>query len=265
MLIFNCELTHPAEIGLAELERGFFYGDGCFETLRLSRGGFPLWPWHLQRLRETSEAIHLELPDIFFSQVEIERLARLLVPSAAGDCAFRLALWRAGGRGRHIASTRAHWLLQCLGPAPDFFEEVRLASEPVTLPQTQGPHKRLGQSTYATLPVTADGEDVLLVNDRGHILETLNSNVWILHGERLLTPPLSSGCINGVWRRAVFSLRTNLAIPLEECEISAGDLTPQTPLMLGNALRGFHPVPGHPFPQTLALHIHHQLWRPKVP
>lgn len=261
MLIFNGELAHPSEIGLAELERGFFYGDGCFETLRLSRGAFPLWPWHLERIQETAEALRLDVPDHFQSRDNLERLARLLAPSAAGDYAYRLALWRAGRRGRWIASTRAHWLLQYLGPAPDFFQEVRMTSEPVTLPQAQGPHKKLGQSIYAALPLRTETEDALLMNDRGLVIETLNSNIWILQADRLLTPPLSSGCINGVWRRAVFSLKKSLALPLEEAEISAHDITPHTPIMLGNALRGFYPVQGYPFPQALALQIHHQLWK----
>lgn len=261
MLIFNGELTHPSEIGLAELERGFFYGDGCFETLRLCKGTFPLWPWHQERLRETAEFLHLNLPDIFLSQEDMERLARLLAPAESGDYVFRLALWRTGGRGRRSASVRAHWMLQCLGLAPPFFQEARLAEKPITIIRSQGPHKTLGQNTYTTLALYSESDDMFLTDDRLRIVETLNSNVWIQVDERLLTPPLSSGCINGVWRRAVFSLRNSLNISCEEAELTVGDLSPHTPVMLGNALRGFYPVEGRPFPYDAALRIHQILWK----
>lgn len=260
MLIFNGELIHPSEVGLNELERGLYHGDGCFETLRLHRGTFPLLRHHAERLKETAAALGLHFPEKLHSPETPERWAALLRPAATGDFAFRLTLWRAGNRGRRPASGGSHWMLQCLGSAPDFFQKVQVGVKPLILPQAQGPFKLLGQNAYTRLPFSGDAQEFLLADQDGRLVESLHGNVWVVREDALLTPPLSSGCINGVWRRAVLSVRQKLSFRVEESDIRMDQITEATPLMLGNALRGFYPVHAYHFPQTWAEEVHQIIW-----
>lgn len=52
-----------------------------------------------------------------------------------------------------------------------------------------------------------DADDVLAINANDELVETSRFNIFAYDKERdvVLTPPLSSGCINGVYRRFVFS------------------------------------------------------------
>ncbi len=52
-----------------------------------------------------------------------------------------------------------------------------------------------------------EAHDILAVNKRGQLVETSRCNIFAYEGERdlVLTPPVSSGCINGVYRRFVLS------------------------------------------------------------
>ena len=45
------------------LDRGFSYGDGLFETIRMLAGHAPLWSRHMQRLALGCERLRLPLPD----------------------------------------------------------------------------------------------------------------------------------------------------------------------------------------------------------
>jgi len=43
-------------------DRGFLYGDGLFETIRLINGRMFRWPQHLARLQRGAEFLQLQLP-----------------------------------------------------------------------------------------------------------------------------------------------------------------------------------------------------------
>ncbi|MCS6981911.1 MAG: aminotransferase class IV [Flavobacteriales bacterium] len=260
MLVFNGELVHASEITFEELERGFFYGDGCFETLRLHGGRLPLWTYHLERLKEGAGLLGLLVPQPLESAEEVERLARLLMPPGRTGGRFRLALWRKDGKGRRPVGDKAHWLLQYLGDGPAFFQ--RLTVHPFPLSRTHfatGP-KWLGQREYTLQALPVQEEEAILVTSEGHLCEGLHANIWVVKGDQLITPPLHTGCINGVWRRAVLARRRQWSFQVVEKDVSISVLNSSTPLMMGNALRGFFPIGAYPFPDKWAVEVHQTLW-----
>ena len=65
-------------------------------------------------------------------------------------------------------------------------------------------------------------DEALLLNNRGHIFEASRANIFWIKDGILCTPPLSSGCLNGITRQQIITQARRLKIPLKE-EI----LTPQ--------------------------------------
>ncbi|MCX7650583.1 MAG: aminotransferase class IV [Flavobacteriales bacterium] len=260
MLIFNGELKHAHEVTLSDLERGFFYGDGCFETLRLHRGRLPLWPWHLKRLRESAVLLRLELPDMFCEVKDLERLARLLVPEAAYDARLRLSLWRAYGSGRKPRGSAAHWMLEFRGKAPPFFESRTLTQEIVPLTGPWPHHKWLGEGMYVRSLPESSKDEVLFADAEGCLVEGLQSNLWLVRDGQLWTPALESGGIQGVWRRAVLDLKKHWPFVVRESRVPAEWWTKETPVMMSNGLRGFFPLAGYPFPKEWAECVHEVVW-----
>ena len=49
-------------------------------------------------------------------------------------------------------------------------------------------------------------DNCILLNDTKNVVEALQGNVFMLKGNRLITPPVSEGCLNGVMRKQILEL-----------------------------------------------------------
>ncbi len=86
---------HVRVASVAFSNRGLAYGDGLFETMRVHRGGIPLWPRHLARLCDGARRLGISLPETGFLEAQVRTFA--------GDVdggVLKLLLTRGdGGRG----------------------------------------------------------------------------------------------------------------------------------------------------------------------
>ena len=89
---------------------------------------------------------------------------------------------------------------------------------------------------FARLHTKTGCDQVLFLNERGEIAEGNYTNVFVRLGKRLLTPPLSSGGLDGVFRREL--LRTGVCA---EAVLYPADLA-RGAVYFGNSLRGLIPA-----------------------
>lgn len=75
--------------------------------------------------------------------------------------------------------------------------------------------------------------DRLFINQNGLLVESSIGNIFIQQKGGWLTPSLSSGCVNGVFRR--YFLKNNI---VKESELTIEDLLLANEIYLGNAIRG---------------------------
>ena len=54
-------------------------------------------------------------------------------------------------------------------------------------------------------PKSQGFDEALLLNRRGHIFEASRANIFWVKDKVLYTPPLSSGCLNGITRQQVIN------------------------------------------------------------
>jgi branched-chain amino acid aminotransferase len=80
--------------------------------------------------------------------------------------------------------------------------------------------------------------DNLLVNEKNNIIESTNSNFFIVSNGVLYTPPLSSGCVGGTMRMKVINLALENGIKVYESSITAGHLLSCDEIILTNAIQG---------------------------
>ena len=82
--------------------------------------------------------------------------------------------------------------------------------------------------------------EVLFMNNRGELSEGSFTNLFVLRGEELLTPPLSCGLLDGVFRRALLDGRLDLprGLSVREEVLRPGDLATAGAIFVGNSLRG---------------------------
>jgi para-aminobenzoate synthetase/4-amino-4-deoxychorismate lyase len=86
--------------------------------------------------------------------------------------------------------------------------------------------------------VAAGFDDVLFVNERNELTEGAISNLIVRRGDKLLTPPLTSGVLPGIYRRHL--LETNPHA--EETVLTLEDLRTADAIYICNSVRGMNEV-----------------------
>jgi branched-chain amino acid aminotransferase len=203
-------------------DRSYRYGDGVFETLRCY-GGVPFrWADHIRRMRAGGARLQLSLP--LSNQSLSRELRRLVKAHHLPDAVIRLHLSRGSGpRGLSIRGAQRPRVVMTLEPAPiparDF--GVRLATTRWTLPSgiALSQCKSAARLPYLLARIEAEraGADLgLLVTARGDVIEADSANVFWIEGDRVFTPPLDRGALDGITRRTVIELAAELGSPVRE-------------------------------------------------
>jgi branched-chain amino acid aminotransferase len=88
-----------------------------------------------------------------------------------------------------------------------------------------------------------DLNNCLLLNNDKNIVEALNGNLFMLIGNKLLTPSLEEGCLNGIIRNQLLQLASKLEdIEIIEGIISPFDLQKADELFITNIIVGIQPI-----------------------
>ena len=219
MIWLNGALLRDDEALISALDHGITVGDGVFETLR-TYGGVPFAVRrHLDRMERSASGLGLVLP----ARALLEQaLAEVVEASGLPDARVRLTVTTGTGplgSGRGESRPTVIAAVSALDPIP-------ATTSVITVPWV-----RNERSPLAGLKTTSYGENVvalaraheggaseaLFANTRGELCEGTGTNVFVVLRGRLLTPPLSSGCLAGITRELVLEVCdvTEEAIPFE--------------------------------------------------
>lgn len=236
----NGVMVEPEEALVSAFDHGLTVGDGVFETAKVIDGVPFALTRHLRRLALSARGLGLPEPDL--------GLVRHAVEDTLGEnevaAPMRLRITYTGGPGP-LGSDREDLvptLIVALAPLKSWSESSAL----VTVPWT-----RNERAATAGLKTTSYAENVValayarergaaeavLGNTGGHLCEGTGSNVFLVLGGELLTPPLSSGCLAGVTRELV----------LEWCDAKERDvplvaLTEADEVFITSSTRDVHAV-----------------------
>ncbi|MEM7380363.1 MAG: aminotransferase class IV, partial [Bacteroidota bacterium] len=86
-------------------------------------------------------------------------------------------------------------------------------------------------------------QNCLLLNSNKEVVEALHGNLFLVKGKTIKTPPLSSGCLNGIMRKQLIELfKGDDTYELEESAISPFELQQADELFITNVIVGIQPV-----------------------
>tara|TARA_B110000459_G_scaffold120142_1_gene132439 strand:- start:4535 stop:5089 length:555 start_codon:yes stop_codon:yes gene_type:complete len=88
-------------------------------------------------------------------------------------------------------------------------------------------------------------DDHLILNENNQIIESTNSNIFLLVEDNIITPPVESGCINGVMRLEIIKIIKELGINIIESNIEKEDLSKAKEIFLSNVINGIIWVGGY--------------------
>src|SRR5690606_7306326 len=86
-------------------------------------------------------------------------------------------------------------------------------------------------------------DNCILLNDTKNVVEALHGNLFMVQGKKLITPPVSEGCLNGIMRKQILALAKKMdGIEVLEETISPFDLQKADELFLTNVITGIQPI-----------------------
>ena len=88
-----------------------------------------------------------------------------------------------------------------------------------------------------------DLQNCLLLNDSKNVIEALNGNIFMLLNNKLITPPISEGCLNGIMRKQILELAKKTEnLEVVEAIISPFDIQKADELFITNVISGIQPI-----------------------
>ena len=252
MVNYNGALVAETHISIHQ-NRGFLYGDSIFETLKVLDNKILFLEDHYFRLMASLRIVRMEIP-MNFTMEYMEEQVLLLTAALPTTASYRarISFFRKEG-GRYLPLTNetefiitaeaADAPLYSLNTAP---YEVELFKDYYVAKQLLSTLKSTNKMVHITGSIFAHENgynNCLLINDDKNVVEALQGNIFMLTGNKLVTPPLADGCLNGIMRKQVVALAAKIeGLEVIETSISPFDLQKADELFITNVIMGIQPV-----------------------
>jgi len=231
-------------------DRGFLYGDGLFETLRVVRGRLIFWDAHMERFARGADVLKLRPP---LTAPEMRRAAdRLIQLNALPNAVLRITFTRGSGpRGYSPKGADHPTFAMTLHAAPKASANkpanvrVITSSYVVTADDPLANVKTCNKLPHVLARAEAEAvgaSDALLLNTRGQLAEATSSNLFWLSGDALLTPSSRAGALAGITRGVVLELARKFGLATGEADGGPSVLRHASGVFLTNSIRGITEV-----------------------
>ena len=252
MINFN-GILQDSDTNLLDQNRGFLYGDGVFETLKIVGVKILFFEDHYFRLMAAMRIVRMEIPMNFTLEYLEEQVLSLVEKNKIEQSArARITVYRNNGGLYLPTNNTVSFLIQTSAienPVYSISEkeyEVDLYKDFYIPKQLLSTLKTTNKMIHVTGSIYAKENDLdncILLNDSKNVVEALQGNLFMRMGNTLITPPISEGCLNGIMRKQILSFakkETNLEVV--EQVISPFDLQKADELFVTNVIRGIQPI-----------------------
>ncbi|NDI98179.1 aminotransferase class IV [Flavobacterium sp. LaA7.5] len=252
MISYNGNLTPQSDISIHQ-NRAFLYGDAIFETLKVLDGKVLFIEDHYFRLMASMRIIRMEIPMYFTMEYMEEKVLELVNNlKLSASARARLTFFRKPG-GYYLPTDNntefiitADRLENSIYQFSDAIYEVDLFKDFYITKQLLSSLKTVNKMVHITGSVYAyeNGlNNCLLLNDDKNVVEALQGNLFMLMGNKLITPPVADGCLNGIMRKQVLAAaKKHKDFIVEEASISPFDLQKADELFITNVIAGIQPI-----------------------
>ncbi|UTW66838.1 aminotransferase class IV family protein [bacterium SCSIO 12643] len=250
----NGKLLQKDAAILSVANRAFRYGDALFETVKCVNG-LPLFlEAHLQRLYSGMEILEYTWNDQLLKTVLNEEIKRLLVRNRLKEGArLRITVFRNDG-GFYTPETNEVSVVLETTPDIDSYQLNESGLSIGVFDEIFKPiHAFNGlKSANALLFVKAglaktrkQVDDLIILNSKGLVCETISSNIFMIIHKRLITPPLSEGCLPGIMRQNILALAPKLGLEVLETPVGVNALDQAEEVFVSNAIHGVQWIKGY--------------------
>lgn len=252
MINFNGTIVNK-DSNILSQNRAFLYGDAVFETVKIVNYKILFLEDHYFRLMASMRVVRMEIPMNFTMEYIEEQILSLVINNNIADSSrVRFTVYRNDG-GYYLPSDNSVSFLIQVQPLEnklyslDFKEyEVDLYKDFYVTKQLLSSIKTTNKIINVTGSIFANENGLnncLLLNDSKNVIEALQGNIFMLIGNKLITPPVSEGCLNGVMRKQILALAKKIdKLEVVEEVISPFDLQKADELFITNVIKGIQPI-----------------------
>jgi branched-chain amino acid aminotransferase len=262
-LLHNEEIRDSTEALLSPGQTGYMNGWGVFSTLRVSNGILFEFDRHYARMQR--DAMRLRVP-FAFSAEKLQKILLTLVDANRSDsqhalnATLRVACVRnRGGLFEAANISRDADLVAFMADLTAWASGVHL---------NYVPNGRFGACPFAGAKITSWAQnltwnedahqrgfdEVILLNEHGHVSECTSANIFCMQGEYVYTPPVAtSGCLPGVTRAVLLEEIRLPELTFREKELTPADLANSEQVFITSTTRDLLPVltvDRQPLPQS---------------
>lgn len=253
--VFHNDHLHPIEkVRLSPGQAGLICGWGLFTTLRIVQGEAFAYERHWRRLEK--DAALTRMPIAYAApRVRVNLQEVIRANEVTEGCARIYLVYNQVGFWRSDEPAAPVDLIIYTAPLPEYREPVRLAI------REHGRHAAsplAGVKSISWLPnvwsvaeAQKEGfDEVVLLNERGEVAECTAANIYLVKGDTILTPPLSSGCLEGVTRGILFEVAGEAGVAAKEQVLRPEDLYSADEVFISSTNRnviGVGEIAGHQF------------------
>jgi len=252
MINFNGTIVSQ-DANILTQNRAFLYGDGVFETVKIINNKILFLEDHYFRLMSSMRVVRMEIPMNFTMEYLEEQILSLVNKSALAESSrARITVYRNDGGYYLPQSNTVSFLIHAIALENTLYSfekkeyEVDLYKDFYVTKQLLSSIKTTNKIINITGSIFASEnglDNCLLLNDSKNVVEALQGNIFMLLGNKLITPPVSEGCLNGVMRKQILSLAKKIEnLEVVEEVISPFDLQKADELFLTNVIKGIQPI-----------------------
>jgi len=254
-ILHNDEFVVTEAPILTAQNRGFRYGDGLFESMRMINGKLKFAAQHADRLQAGMKALKIEGGNLLDEYFLKQKTAELSKKNKLKDnVRFRLSVYRAGDGLYTPDSNKSGYVLEASplaenayelnkkGLIVDVFDEMAKSIDKLSNLKTSNSLLYVMAGLYKKQHRL---DEAFILNQNGFLCESLSSNVFVVYDKQIYTPALSEGCIAGVMRSVVMNIAKSSDIALTEAQINPEVLKEAEEVFITNAVGGIRWVMGY--------------------
>jgi branched-chain amino acid aminotransferase len=235
----NVDFLPWEEASTHVLTHGLHYGTGVFEGIRCyeTERGSAIFRHtdHLDRLAKSANMYHFELP---YSTEEIRQATHELIRrNGLESCYIRPIAFRGYGEMGLYAQTAPIDVVIAVWPWGAYLGEEgkangirakvsswRRISQDSLIPHAKASGQYLNSVLAKEETAQAGYDEAILLDQRGNVCEGSGENIFVIREGQILTPPHTAAILDGINRKSVIQIATDLGYTVVERDIARAEL-----------------------------------------
>ena len=241
-ICLNGKILPADQPALMADNKSYRYGDGLFETMKITGKNISLEEYHFERFFSGLKQMKFEIP-AFLTAGYLKKQILMLCEKNKSEVLgrVRLSVFRGNG-GIYEDNNDLQYILECWpvnqsinelnenGFVTDVFPDARKSCDSFSNIKSANYLPYVMAARYAKENKL---NECLVLNMYDRIADGTTANIFLVRNEEIMTPALSEGCVNGVMRRWLME-----RYKVKETFFSIDDILTADELFFTNAMYG---------------------------